>query len=422
MKADADRTHTRRRGGVYIAVLATVMLVSLIGLSAMMALRSERLRANATVDSVQASLFAQSGAELAVQLIASDPNWRTTYGSGTIMTNRAIDDGRISVTATDPIDGNLGNRPTDPVVLRATAKRGIATKIVEVTLDAGGPPIDALAMAVHTAGDLRVANGDTLTVTGAPASTNTTLTNVGTVAGDAQCLTAINPLNVTGTLTLAASPKAMPSSGILAMYSALGTPISPGGNDIQKFLLAPGVNPWGAGNPDGVYVLTVNADITLRNCRIVGTLVINNPGKKVTIKDSVLIQPARPDYPALIIDSDVVLQHDVTKPLSEATIGVNCNPTGVPYLGVTDADTADTYPCEIGGLVHVRGILQFNQAGLIIRGAVICESAALSKAVEVANDAQVFYDPALYSKPPMGYTKFTTMSPRPGSWKRAVSP
>jgi len=165
----------------------------------------------------------------------------------------------------------------------------------------------------------------------------------------------------------------------------------------------------------------VQRDFLRVHPRISGTLIVVCPGKTVTIDQGVLIQPARSDYPALIVDGNLVLQSDSTSTLSEGSSSTNYNPAGAPYQGVADSDTSDTYPCEIGGLVHVTGTVTLDQRSLI-RGMLICESGALLDAVTVKGDATIVYTPSLATSPPMGYTKSVTMVMEPGSYKQAVLP
>ncbi len=412
--------HHHRRGGIYVAVLGASVIVALIGMTALATLRSQRLAVTTSIDAAKARLYADSAAEIGMQMIAADSNWRNDYASGSWITKQAIDDGTFSLSVTDPIDNNLANRPTDSILVTGTGMRGNATQIVQGTMVARGTPLDALAMALTVAGDLHVAGSQTLTVQGAPASTNTTLSNQGTVAGDVQCFISAQPGTVTGTLTIISAAKAMPASGVEAMYVGLGTAINPG-TTMDRVVLSPGVNPYGGTNTDGLYVITTSSDITIRRSRINGTLVIVCPGHTVTIKDNVFIQPARSDYPALIIDGNAKLQVVSTSQLSESTEGTNFNPAGAPYLGVTDSDQSDSYPSEIDGLVHVKGTLSLDQSTLV-RGAVICESTTASKAVDVISNVSIIYDPTLYSSPPMGYTKSVTMSLKAGSWKQVVLP
>jgi hypothetical protein len=181
------------------------------------------------------------------------------------------------------------------------------------------------------------------------------------------------------------------------------------------------VNPWGSPNADGVYVINLTSDLTIRRCRINGTLVINGSGRLVTIRDNVFIHPSRADYPTIITDADLLLDFVGTGNLSESTESTNFNPAGAPYQGVTDSDTSDVYPSEIQGLVHTRGRLTFQSTSLV-RGVIIAESAAATDAVLVNGTPQVIYTPSLLSSPPMGYTRNIAMTPVAGTWTQVVNP
>jgi hypothetical protein len=238
-----------------------------------------------------------------------------------------------------------------------------------------------------------------------------------------EALTASTPGNVNGTLALGVPSKAFPASTVPEMYASLGTAIIPG-NTIDKRVLAPGYNPWGATNADGVYVVRTTSDLTIKNTRICGTLVVICPGHKVTLDGRVLLQPARSDFPALIVNGNLALNYSSTSTtLSESDQSTNYNPAGAPYLGVADSDTADQYPSEIQGLVHVTGTLDFSKDSLV-RGVVICESAASSDAVECHDSAEIVYDSRLYLNSdyiPQGYTTAVPMVPKAGSWQQGVN-
>jgi hypothetical protein len=410
---------TNRRAGVYIAVLGTALLVTLIGLAALAAVRVQRATATASMDLAKARLYAQSAVQLALQTMRSDGNWRNTRPAGVWIAGAPIDDGALRVEVTDPLDGNLANRSNDPVIVKGTGTKGQAQQIMQLTLAASGTPLDALSMALHTDGQLHINSNQTLTVTGAPASTNSTLRNEGTIAGSVHCLVATQLGTISGTLTMPAPAKAMPDPGLLSLYTALGTAIAPG-NTLDRVVLAPGVNPWGAPNADGVYVINLSSNLTIRRSRIYGTLVINGNSRTVTIQDTMFMQPARADYPVIITDADLVLACSGAN-LSESAEGTNFNPAGAPYQGAADSDTSDQYPCEIQGLVHTRGELRLYQT-TIVRGAIIAESNASSDAVRIDGAPQVLYTPTLTTSPPMGYTKTITMQPVPGSWTQVVNP
>src|SRR6266536_158156 len=126
---------------------------------------------------------------------------------------------------------------------------------------------------------------------------------------------------------------------------------------------------YGAANPDGLYVINTSSDILIRNIRLNGTLVVNAPGRKVTIDQAVLMQPARADYPVLIINGNAVFQfNSAGSPLSESQLGVNFNPPAVPYNGSSNTTTTDLFPSEIQGLVHLIGTVTLTNPATI-RGA-----------------------------------------------------
>lgn len=417
-----NAVYTSRRGGIYVAVLGSAMLVTLIGMAALAAVQVERLTVSAAADTDKARLYAESAVELGMQWIASDIYWRSNRSSSAWATDKPIGDGTFTLEALDPLDGNLGNRPTDPVVLKSTGRCGLATQIVQVTLNPEGDPLDALAMAVHMPGDLLIQAGATLTVSGAPASTNGVLRNNGAITGAAECLSILGLGAASDGTKLLAPAKAMPDSGIMAMYAALGTVISPP-NTVEATVLAPGRNPWNAGatNPDGIYVINLTSDIEFRNCRINGTLVINGNGRRVRISQNVFMHPANPSYPVIITNGDLDIRFSGGQDLSESSVGANFNPAGAPYNSSTDTDTSDTYPGEIQGLIHTLGAVELSGTAQI-RGVLIAESTAtvLGAAVTVSGTPRIVYDPLLFSNPPMGYTRATRMTAQPGTWKQVV--
>jgi hypothetical protein len=409
-----------RRGGIYIAVLGAGMLITLIGLASLAAMRIQRVAFATGDDARQAHLHAQSAVELAVQWVRADPLWRINRTSGTWSADLPISGSRITIEGIDPIDGNFLNRTTDPLILRATAIHGRARQIVEATLDASGTPLSILETAIYTPGELRIRPGASLTVTGAPAATASTLRNDGTLVGDAECLLSAGVGTTSGTVQIVSTARTFPGSEVVSMYADLAVPINPGFT-IDRRLLAPGVNPWGAPSTDGVYVIYSSSDITIRDSRIHGTLVIICPGRTVTIAGNVLMHSARPDFPALIVDGDLNLQFSCETNLSESTLGVNFNPAEAPFEGASNTTSADVYPSEIRGLVHTRG--RFIASGQSrVNGAIIVESGELSSAVEIQNSLIVVHDPLLTRSPPMGYMETISMSIRPRGWRQVILP
>jgi hypothetical protein len=414
-----------RRGSTYLIVLATASIVATMGLGALLAVRAQARAVNVTGDAAEARQYALSAIEIGRLWIAQDPNWRTNRTFGTWANQQAIGSGTFTLAVsdprptTDPWYGNLAYRPHDPVVLKATGVKGQARQVIQVTLSANPVPLPALQYALATGGQLHVKPGYQLATNLATVSTNGDLKNHGTIAGNVEAASASQVGTISGTLTLNAPPKAFPSHSVVDLYTNLGTLIAPG-NTIDKQLLSPGQNPWGATNPEGVYVIRTNSDLTISNSRIYGTLVVLCSGHKVTMQNQVLFQPVRADYPTLIVDGNAVFQYSSQGTvLSEATTGVNFNPPGTPYNGQSDSDLSDTYPSEIQGLVHVTGTVQLNNTALI-RGLLLCQSTLASDAV-VCQDSQVIYTPSLYTFPPQGYTTAVNMILQSGSLQQVVN-
>lgn len=127
--------HYRRRGVSYIYFLSSIMLLAIIGLSALMYVRVQRRSAQGGDHSIAARFYAQSALELGFAKIHLDPNWRTTLGSGAWFTDQPIGNGMLSLDVSILSDGD-GNPDNNPVLLVGTGVHGQATHKIEVTLGA----------------------------------------------------------------------------------------------------------------------------------------------------------------------------------------------------------------------------------------------------------------------------------------------
>ena len=119
---------------------------------------------------------------------------------------------------------------------------------------------------------------------------------------------------------------------------------------IEHALLGNGNNPFGGKvvSPNGIYTISVPGEkLAIRDSRINATLVVSN-SSKVEISNAVSWEPAGRNYPALIANASI---DDLTSvaSLSEATIGVNLNPTSTPYRGGSNTNASDSYPSVITG-------------------------------------------------------------------------
>lgn len=194
----------------------------------------------------------------------------------------------------------------------------------------------------------------------------------------------------------------------------------PGGDYVlDKQLLSPSVNPYGAPDAEGIYIINCSGrDVVIGRSRIVGTLVFIDPGINTAIQDSVTWEPAVYNYPALLTNNDVTIKLN-SAGLSEANIGINLNPPGTPYPfigGTANATIADSYPSKITGLIYSTTDLAFANSSNIT-GVVITDDDISVNATSLTLQYANIY----LNDPPPGFDSGTiTMKVIPGTWQRTV--
>jgi cytoskeletal protein CcmA (bactofilin family) len=405
----------RHTGNIYLHVLVCSLLITIIGLASLAAVRLEMQTARLTRDGAEARACAVSAIELGLLYVKQDSNWRTTRPNGVWVQDQPLGAGRVTLEGIDPKDNLLGNSVYEPLVLTGIGTKGLARHKAQVTLVAVVKPLEGLSTCLHAGGNIQVKAGKRITVIGGSVSTNGQLDNDGTIDGNAEALSLSHSGTVTGTLTVPAPLKHMPDLAVMTDYIDRATPMTLSGT-IDKAVLAPGCNSLGPTDPNGLYCITTNgADLTIRNTRVYGTLIVRTGGKTLTLDSAVFFENYRSDFPTLLVDGNLLIKYtSASTTLAEATNAVNYNPLGAPYGGVTDSDTLDTYPNELRGLVHVRGNLNLQQTARVI-GTIICEGAVVC---EEANT--ITRDAGLYTSPPKGYTYVERMQISPHSWKQVV--
>ena len=365
-------------------------------------IRVQRRALGADDDLSKARLYAESAVHMGLMKIKNNSAWRTAYPNGAWDTNKTIGDGTYTLEVADPNDNSLSNSPSHAVTVTGTGIRGASQHKLQVTLIPSDKPLTALNYAITANGLVTILAGKRIRLTGAALAGNGTVTNTGaTIAGDVECTLLLNVLGVTGSITQLAPTKPMPDSTVFNLYKAMATTL-PYSGDIDKKVITAGVNTYGGGlNTSGVYYIDAGSnDLIIKNSRIDGTLVVKcGLLKKVVIENDVFLRNGRSDFPVLIVDGAVQMNHKSgASSLRKGDHAVNFNPTGAPYLGVTDSDTGNTYPNEIQGLVHIKGNLTMGQTSRV-RGAIICEGS-----VDFQDDSEVIYTPSLSQNPPLYYT------------------
>ena len=127
------RRNYRRRGSMYLVVLGTAMLATILGLSALYVVRIERRIAQGSSDRLEARLYAQAGIELGFLLIRQDPDWRKTLETGYWAAKQPIGNGTYTLWAVIVDDGD-GQPDNDPVILTGIGFSGRARHAMQVTI------------------------------------------------------------------------------------------------------------------------------------------------------------------------------------------------------------------------------------------------------------------------------------------------
>jgi Carbohydrate binding domain len=216
----------RRAGGVYIAVLATALVVALLGISALVGQRLQNRLVVTSSAMRQAQLNANTAVELGLLTMKQDPNWRTTYTNGNWFVNRSTGTGTCTLNVTDPIDGNLANGPGDPVVVLGIGFSGDAEQRMRVTIDPRKDPLSCLRSAVAV-GDSVTLQNNTLRTNNALITANQSSATAAQVYGKVEATT-INGSTYNGTTTQITSDKrpTMPDwATVFNYYRTNGTQI-----------------------------------------------------------------------------------------------------------------------------------------------------------------------------------------------------
>ena len=212
------------------------------------------------------------------------------------------------------------------------------------------------------------------------------------ITGNAEAVSTISG-NVTGTSSPGSAPKALPdTAAIMQYYRSVATDI-PFQSTLENVLLSPTSNPFGATNPNGVYRIQCSGgSITISNCRIVGTLILENCGGMASITNGINWQPARPDYPALIVNQQG-LNFYQNSDLNETALNTDFSLPTEPGYG----SIADVYPNRINGLVYIDGYVYINDLSHLVGTIITTDFCWLQ------NDALIDWDPAVLDNPPVGF-------------------
>ena len=358
-----------------------------------------------------------------MQIVSSNDTWRTDYNSGNWRTNQPIGSGTYNLDGVDPNDSNLANSSNDSLVLTGTGIKGQATQKLQVTVFAKAKGLSCLQVDMD-AGSGIVFNATN--VTGGTISSNAGIyATSADIKANAEAVGSITGSIYRQTLTTPITARALPQSTVFNYYIANGTaismtsmPLSGSARLIDRKLISPNSNPFGATkNPKGIYIIDCGGvAVTIRDSRIVGTLVLLNSPATTWIDGSIVLGAGdQRIIPALLVQGSAIIGTD-NNPLSESSgTNYNFNPAGTPYNGNADSDTSDTYPSEIKGIVYISGNLT------LVDDAHFKGSVVVAGTITSSQKLTLQYDATYYNDAPPGFSAQTQVYISPGTYARMVN-
>jgi hypothetical protein len=115
------------------------MIVTIIGVSALLLARAEQRAVRMTEQAVQADCGAQSMVDVTIFRLSNSANWRTTFVNDAWTPAEIVGDVTFRCKLVDDTDGDLADDANDPVRLYAKATVGEAVRIYSVQLAPVGP-------------------------------------------------------------------------------------------------------------------------------------------------------------------------------------------------------------------------------------------------------------------------------------------
>jgi hypothetical protein len=230
----------------------------------------------------------------------------------------------------------------------------------------------------------------------------------------------------------------MPSANVFDYYVAKGVTIpvaslpvdaTNGGRKIERVVLSPASNPFTSTlDTDGIYVIPCNGTrVNILNCRIVGTLVLLNPGPGSccgqTNGDNINWTSAITNFPCLLVKGDFSIAFgNAAGTFAESAAGVNLTPAGTPYpyfTGTPNTNTTDTLTNAIDGLVYISGDLTGGNTNTYPRVNMLIVGGDYDAQKD---NAYPSYRDVYTKNPPPGFCGSGSLAPIAGTYRKEVAP
>ncbi len=120
---------------MYVAVLGVALVVTVIGLSALLTVQLANRSADLLESAAKADFYAQAYVDLTLNKLVNTANWRTTYTNDTWTADRTIGEVTCAFRLVDEADGNLADDANEPVRVyaKATMRSAVRSYSVQAT-------------------------------------------------------------------------------------------------------------------------------------------------------------------------------------------------------------------------------------------------------------------------------------------------
>lgn len=122
------RAAARRRGGIYAIVLMTSAIVTVIGVSGLVAVRIQHNSIEGAHRAIEARAHARSAIEKAMLRLSTDADWRSTYTHDQWTDGIPMDRGVLRFKLVDATGSDLAANPTGAVWLYGQASHGLTER------------------------------------------------------------------------------------------------------------------------------------------------------------------------------------------------------------------------------------------------------------------------------------------------------
>ncbi len=358
----------KRRGMVYVVVMGVCGLAVAIALAGVTISGQRASSIRAVSESAEASVRAQDALMDALRGARNTSAWRTR-AAGATLRDVTLNGMRITVSAADPVDGDLIDSLDDSIRLTAVVGNRRIRRVMSLDIEPDVRAMPCLGYSVIVGGSLKL-TGSTLT-TNRTVHANATVELISsTLSGNVTSGGSITGAGISGSANASAATVVVPKSlDVVHQYTEMVPEVDRSSSDISftNALVTPAQPQLGGIAGDLAVVNLGGRRLGLSQSRVAGTIVVTR-ADEVRLESSLLMTPS-PGMPALVTRSNVFVNM-LGSDFSEVGVSRNLNPSGWPYLGVTDSDTSDWYPSEINGVVYVGGNAEIR-GRLIVNGVLV---------------------------------------------------